>query len=42
MSCEADDRNKRAIQELDCQWGSRQLDYGKLKNILTGEDRHDG
>ena len=41
MSCEAADRNKRALHELDCQWGSRQLDYGKLRSILSGEDTHD-
>ena len=41
-SCEAADRNKQALHELDLQWGSRQLDYGKLRNILAGEDRHDG
>jgi hypothetical protein len=36
-SCEAADRNKRALYELDNQWGSRQLDYAKLRRILTGE-----
>jgi hypothetical protein len=41
VSCEAADRNKQALHELELQWGSRQLDYGKLRNILTGEDRHD-
>jgi hypothetical protein len=40
-SCEAADRNRQALQELDCQWGSRQLDYAKLRRILSGEDRHD-
>ena len=35
--CEAADRNKQAIQELDVQWGARTLDYAKLRRILTGE-----
>jgi hypothetical protein len=40
--CEAADRNRQALHELDLQWGSRTLDYGKLRDILTGEDSHDG
>jgi hypothetical protein len=40
-SCEAADRIKQALQEMDVQWGSRKLDYGKVRSILTGEDRHD-
>ena len=35
--CEAEDRNKRALQELDVQWGARTLDYGKLADILKGK-----
>jgi hypothetical protein len=42
MSCEAQDRIKQALHEMDMQWGSRKLDYGKVRSILTGEDRHDG
>jgi hypothetical protein len=41
--CESAERNKRALHELNLQWGSRQLDYGKLRDILTvsEEDSHD-
>jgi hypothetical protein len=42
VSCEAADRIKQALQEMDLQWGSRQLDYRKVRSILTGEDSHDG
>lgn len=36
-SCEAADRNKRALYELENQWGSGRLDYGLIRRILTGE-----
>jgi hypothetical protein len=44
-SCEAAERNKRALQELDVQWGAGKLDYGLLRSILKGDgqgDSHDG
>jgi hypothetical protein len=41
-SCEAAERNKRALYELELQWGSGKLDFGLLRRILSGEDRHDG
>jgi hypothetical protein len=40
-NCEAADRNQRALHELNLQWGSRELNYGKLRDILSGEDSHD-
>jgi hypothetical protein len=41
-SCEAADRNKQALHELDLQWGNGKLDLGLIRRILTGEDHHDG
>ena len=35
-SCEAADRNKRALYELDLQWSSGKLDYPLLRRILMG------
>jgi hypothetical protein len=39
--CEAQDRITRALHEMDVQWGSRKLDYSKVRSILSGDDHHD-
>jgi len=34
--CEAEERNMRALYEIELMWGSGLMDLGKLKRILTG------
>lgn len=36
--CEAAERNKQALHELELQWGAGRLDYGRIRAILTGRD----
>jgi hypothetical protein len=36
--CEAEERNMRALYEIELMWGSGVTDLGKLKHILTGRD----
>lgn len=37
-TCEAQERNQRALYELELQWGAGRLDYGLIKDILTGRN----
>jgi hypothetical protein len=36
--CEAEERNMRALYEIELMWGSGVTDLGKLKHILTSRD----
>jgi hypothetical protein len=36
--CEAEERNTRALYEIELMWGSGVTDLGKLKTVLTGRD----
>ena|GEM_PF-2474354 len=37
-TCEAEERNMRALYEIELMWGSGVMDLGKIKGILTGRD----
>ena len=36
--CEAELRNKRALYELENEWGCGRIDVGKLQRILRGDE----
>jgi hypothetical protein len=36
--CEAEERNRQAIYQLELDWGAGTFNYAKIKNILTGHD----
>lgn len=38
--CEAQERNTRAVFAIEQMMGTWRLDLAELKNILTGECRH--
>lgn len=39
--CEAQERNQRALYELELQWGAGRLNYGLIKDILRGRGTGD-
>jgi hypothetical protein len=36
--CEAEERNRQAIYQMELDWGAGTFNYAKIKNILTGHD----
>ena len=35
--CEAEERNKRALHQLELDWGAGMFDYRKIQRILRGD-----